>query len=133
MYQKEPSKLNENIYELTATLLACGIDAEKSPIFLQSTVPQHSELCWILSCLCTMNRLSHLPQFKEKSALVKDIQTGLFLYPVLQAADILVHRFVLCMNRNKIKLLIAYFKVYLIFIIERLMCLVVRINCNSFN
>lgn len=90
---QDPTQLRENIFELTATLLACGIDAEKSTIFLQSSIPQHSELCWILSCLCTMNRLSHLPQFKEKSAQVRDVQTGLFLYPVLQAADILIHKY----------------------------------------
>ena len=90
---KEPDQLRENIYELTATLLACGIDENKSKIFLQSTVPQHPELCWILSCLCTMIRLSHLPQFKEKSAQVQNVQAGLFLYPILQAADILVHKY----------------------------------------
>lgn len=89
---QEPAQLRENIFELTATLLACGIDAKKSPIFLQSTVPQHAELSWILSCLCTMPRLSQLPQFKEKSAQVRDIRAGLFLYPVLQAADIMIHK-----------------------------------------
>lgn len=89
---QEPAQLRENIYELTATLLACGIDTKKSPIFVQSSIPQHAELCWILSCLCTMVRLSHLPQFKEKSAQVRDVQTGLFLYPILQAADILIHK-----------------------------------------
>ncbi|XP_031632535.1 tryptophan--tRNA ligase, mitochondrial isoform X2 [Contarinia nasturtii] len=88
----EPAKLRENIYELIATLLACGIDSKKSPIFLQSTVPQHAELCWILSCLCTMPRLSQLPQFKEKSAQVRDVWAGLFMYPVLQAADVLIHK-----------------------------------------
>lgn len=90
---KEADQLRENIYELTATLLACGIDVSKSKIFLQSTIPQQPELCWILSCLCTMIRLSHLPQFKEKSAQVQHVQAGLFLYPILQAADILVHRY----------------------------------------
>lgn len=91
MFQ-EPAQLRENIYELTATLLACGIDTKKAPIFLQSTIPQHAELCWILSCLCTMTRLSNLPQFKEKSAQVRDVQTGLFMYPILQAADIMIHK-----------------------------------------
>lgn len=90
---QEPDQLRENIFELTATLLACGIDEKKAKIFLQSTIPQQPELCWILSCLCTMVRLSNLPQFKEKSEQVKDARAGLFLYPILQAADILVHRY----------------------------------------
>lgn len=85
--------MRENIFELTATLLACGIDVNKANIFLQSTIPQQPELCWILTCLCTMTRLSHLPQFKEKSAQVQHVHAGLFLYPILQAADILVHRY----------------------------------------
>lgn len=89
---QEPLQLRENIFELTASLLACGIDVKKSSIFLQSTVHQHAELFWILSCLCTMPRLSQLPQFKEKSAQVRNVQSGLFLYPVLQAADILIHK-----------------------------------------
>lgn len=91
--------MHENIYELTATLLACGIDVNKTQIFLQSTIPQQPELCWILSCLCTMIRLSHLPQYKEKSAQVHHVKAGLFLYPILQAADILVHRY--SVNRNE--------------------------------
>lgn len=77
---------------MTATLLACGIDPKKSNLFLQSTIPQHAELCWILGCLTTMTRLSNLPQYREKSATVKDIMSGLFTYPVLQSADILIHK-----------------------------------------
>lgn len=77
---------------MTATLLACGIDPQKSTLFLQSTVAQHAELGWIFSCLTTMARLGHLPQYKEKSATVKEIPLGLFVYPVLQAADIMIHK-----------------------------------------
>lgn len=77
---------------MTATLLACGIDPDKATLFLQSTVKQHAELCWILGCLTTMPRLSHLPQYKEKSAKLNDIPLGLFVYPVLQAADILCYK-----------------------------------------
>lgn len=77
---------------MTALLLACGIDPQKSVLFQQSSVPQHSELCWYLGCICTMARLAHLPQFKEKSASLKDIPLGLFVYPVLQAADIMLHK-----------------------------------------
>lgn len=86
------NELTENIFEMTASLLACGIDPKKSTLFLQSAVPQHNELCWIFSCLTTMPRLTNLPQFKEKSATVKNVPTGLFMYPVLQAADILIHK-----------------------------------------
>lgn len=77
---------------MTATLLACGIDPKKTNLFLQSTIPQHAELSWILGCLTTMPRLSNLPQFKEKSSDLKDIFSGLFIYPVLQSADILIHK-----------------------------------------
>lgn len=77
---------------MMATLLACGIDYKKSILFLQSAVGQHSELSWILGCLTTLPRLSHLPQYKEKSKKLKDIPLGLFVYPVLQAADILLYK-----------------------------------------
>lgn len=77
---------------MTATLLACGIDPEKTVLFQQSSIPQHTELCWQLGCTATMARLAHLPQFKEKSAKLKDVPLGLFVYPVLQAADILIYK-----------------------------------------
>ncbi|KAK9743892.1 tRNA synthetases class I (W and Y) [Popillia japonica] len=85
-------ELPQKILEMTATLLACGIDPQKTVLFQQSTVPQHTELYWYLGCISTMARLGHLPQFKEKSANLKDIPLGLFTYPVLQAADILAHK-----------------------------------------
>lgn len=84
--------MRENIFQMTATLLACGIDTNKSNLFVQSTVPQHTELCWIFECLTTMARLAHLPQYKEKSATLKDIPTGLYTYPILQVADCLIHK-----------------------------------------
>lgn len=93
--RKEPKVLRHNTLQMVASLMACGIDPTKSNIFAQSSVPQHAELCWIFTCLTTMARLSHLPQYKEKSAGMKDIPTGLFIYPILQAADILVHKWVL--------------------------------------
>lgn len=73
-------------------MLACGIDPNKSTLFVQSTIKQHAELNWILGCLSTMARLSHLPQYKEKTKKLKDIPLGLFVYPVLQAADILLYK-----------------------------------------
>ncbi|KAJ6646550.1 Tryptophan--tRNA ligase, mitochondrial, partial [Pseudolycoriella hygida] len=106
---QDPQQLKKNILEMTATLLACGIDPNKSTLFLQSTIKQHAELCWIFGCLTTMARLSHLPQYKEKSATVKEIPLGLFVYPVLQAADILIYKLVMqtiefLPKSNKIKI-----------------------------
>lgn len=89
---QEPKELLNNTLQMTATLLACGIDPTKSNLFVQSEVKQHAELCWILGCLTTIPRLSHLPQFKEKSNNLKDVPLGLFIYPVLQAADILLYK-----------------------------------------
>lgn len=77
---------------MTATLIACGIDTKKNILFQQSKVPMHAELCWVLSCITTMARLTHLPQFKEKSESMKNIPLGLYIYPVLQAADILLYK-----------------------------------------
>ncbi|XP_077296719.1 tryptophanyl-tRNA synthetase, mitochondrial [Arctopsyche grandis] len=89
---QNPETLQNNILEITATLLACGIDHNKSILFLQSSVPQHSELAWILGCISTMARLAHLPQFKEKSESMKEVPLGLYIYPVLQGADILLYK-----------------------------------------
>jgi len=87
-----PNILRENIRVMAASLLACGIDPKKCILFQQSTVSAHSELCWILGTLCTVPRLGQLTQYKEKAAKLKEIPLGLFLYPVLQAADILLYR-----------------------------------------
>lgn len=91
---QNPKVLKENSYKICASLLACGIDPEKSTLFLQSSVHQHAELCWILTCITTLARLTHLPQYKEKSAKMKDdkIPLGLFNYPILQAADIMLYK-----------------------------------------
>lgn len=88
----DPTTLRNATLKMTATLLACGICPEKCVLFLQSQVPEHTELCWILNCLITMARLKHQPQFKEKTAKLKDIPMGIFLYPVLQSADILAYK-----------------------------------------
>ncbi|XP_029155537.1 uncharacterized protein LOC114928480 [Nylanderia fulva] len=89
---QDPKKLRENTLVMTATLVACGIDFEKSILFQQSKVPMHTELCWVLSTITTMPRLAHLPQFKEKSESLKNVPLGLYIYPVLQAADILLYK-----------------------------------------
>ncbi|KAL3280904.1 hypothetical protein HHI36_004131 [Cryptolaemus montrouzieri] len=89
---QDPKTLSKNILEMTATLLACGINPDKVLLFQQSMVSTHSEISWLLGCICTMARLNHLPTFKEKSASLKDIPLGLYIYPVLQAADILAYK-----------------------------------------
>ncbi|XP_022178387.1 tryptophan--tRNA ligase, mitochondrial isoform X1 [Myzus persicae] len=85
-------ELKKNVFLMTASLIACGIDPKKSTLFLQSQVPEHTQLSWVLGCLTTMPRLGQLPQFKEKSSTLKDVPLGLYLYPVLQAADILLYK-----------------------------------------
>lgn len=89
---QDPATLRENILVMAACLMACGIDHEKTILFQQSTVAYHTELAWILGCLCTLPRLSKLPQWKEKSKVVKDPGVGLYTYPILQSADILLYK-----------------------------------------
>nr|XP_003707551.2 PREDICTED: tryptophan--tRNA ligase, mitochondrial [Megachile rotundata] len=88
----DPKRLYDNVLTMCATLLACGINPEKSILFQQSTVAMHTQLCWVLGCITTLARLAHLPQFKEKSETLKNVPLGLYIYPVLQAADILLYR-----------------------------------------
>lgn len=89
-------KLRENTWNLAFNLLACGVDINN--IFIQSMVPEHSELNWILSCTCSFGELSRMTQFKDKTQQVKEgnkdafVSAGLFGYPVLQAADILIYK-----------------------------------------
>lgn len=87
-----PPYLRENIFTMAATLLACGIDPSRTTLFVQSAVMEHAEFNWILSSLTTMPRLAQLPQFKEKSKKVRDVPLGLYVYPVLQAADIMLYK-----------------------------------------
>ncbi|XP_054471535.1 tryptophan--tRNA ligase, mitochondrial isoform X2 [Anoplopoma fimbria] len=77
---------------MAASLLACGIDPERAILFQQSQVSEHAELSWILGCLTSMPRLRHLPQWKMKSKLKNEGSVGLYTYPVLQAADILLYK-----------------------------------------
>jgi tryptophanyl-tRNA synthetase len=91
-----PAELRANTERMVIELLACGIDPEKSIVFIQSLVPEHTELCWILGCLCPYGELSRMTQFKDKAEVLESgksfISAGLFTYPVLQAADILIYR-----------------------------------------
>ncbi|ACZ48738.1 tryptophanyl-tRNA synthetase [Anaplasma centrale str. Israel] len=77
---------------LLATYIACGIDPEKSVLFVQSSVPEHSELCWILGCVTPMGWLNRMTQFKDKSRSGCTPNMGLYGYPVLMAADILLYK-----------------------------------------
>ncbi|XP_063888789.1 tryptophan--tRNA ligase, mitochondrial-like isoform X1 [Scylla paramamosain] len=88
---QDPTTLYSQTLAMTASLLACGIDPSRAVVFQQSRVPEHTQLAWVLGCLTTMARLGHLPQYKEKSAMQKEIPLGLYVYPVLQAADILLY------------------------------------------
>jgi tryptophanyl-tRNA synthetase len=92
---QEPAALRRNIRELAAFYLAAGIDPERSTVFVQSHVPAHAELGWILNCLTPMGWLERMTQFKDKAAREGNnrerISTGLFDYPVLMAADIVLY------------------------------------------
>ncbi|HMT14608.1 MAG TPA: tryptophan--tRNA ligase [Aestuariivirga sp.] len=90
---QEPKELTQAILDVTAAYLACGLDPKKSVIFNQSQVPEHAELQWILSCVGRMGWLNRMTQFKDKAGKDKEAASvGLFIYPVLMAADILAYR-----------------------------------------
>lgn len=91
----DPKKLKENTWSMVFQLLACGV--KKENLFIQSMVPEHTELAWILGCVCSYGELSRMTQFKDKSEQLSEkdkdavVSSGLFYYPVLQAADILIY------------------------------------------
>ena len=90
--KQDPGELRKNIRNTVATFIACGIDPEKSIIFNQSTVPAHSEATWLLSCVARMGWLNRMTQFKEKAGKDKEkASIGLYSYPILMAADILLY------------------------------------------
>jgi tryptophanyl-tRNA synthetase len=90
--KQDPKELKNNIRETAATFIACGIDPVKSIIFNQSMVPAHSEAAWILSCVSRVGWLNRMTQFKEKAGKDKEkASIGLYSYPVLMAADILLY------------------------------------------
>jgi len=90
---QDPAELRERTIELSAILLAAGIDPERSTLFLQSHVHEHAELAWVLQCVATTGELSRMTQYKDKTAkgTAASASAGLFTYPVLQAADILLY------------------------------------------
>lgn len=90
---QDPKSLRQNILNTAAFYIACGINPEKSTIFVQSSRPEHSELMWILNSISTMGELSRMTQYKDKTNDSTDKNgVGLFDYPVLMAADILLYR-----------------------------------------
>lgn len=90
--RQDPVKLRQNTLNSYALLMACGIDVEKSILFIQSHVKTHAELSWILGCNTQFGELSRMTQFKDKSQRhADDVNSGLFTYPVLMAADILAY------------------------------------------
>lgn len=91
--RQEPAKLKKNTLDGYAMLLACGVDPKRSIVFIQSQNPHHAELAWALNCHTQFGELSRMTQFKDKSARYADnINAGLFTYPALMAADILLYQ-----------------------------------------
>lgn len=94
----QPDELRRNTMRMMLELVACGLDPERTVLFVQSLVPEHTELAWILGCVTSFGDLTRMTQFKDKSGRVEAeagaglISAGLFTYPVLQAADILIYR-----------------------------------------
>lgn len=91
---QDPAELRRKTLELAAILLAAGIDPARSTLFVQSHVPQHAELAWVLNCFAMFGELRRMTQFKDKAGRQKEasVSVGLFDYPVLQAADILIYQ-----------------------------------------
>lgn len=88
----EPDDLRLRTWEMAVSLLAAGVDPEKCTLFVQSMVPEHTELAWILNTVTPLGELERQTQFKDKSSRQESVPAGLLNYPVLQAADILLYR-----------------------------------------
>ena len=88
---QDPKELRDHILDVAALYLAVGVDPKKSIVFVQSDVPGHAELSWVLTCNSYTGELSRMTQFKDKSKNKESAPTGLFSYPVLMAADILLY------------------------------------------
>jgi tryptophanyl-tRNA synthetase len=89
---KDPVELRESTLNLAALLIACGIDPDRSTLFVQSHVPEHPRLAWVLECMTPYGDLRRMPQYREKSAKEHGFGVALLTYPVLQAADILLYQ-----------------------------------------
>lgn len=90
---QDPEELRQRTLETAALFLACGVDPNQSTLFVQSHIPEHLQLTWVLACLTGMGECSRMTQFKEKSAQHRhNVNVGLFAYPILMAADILLYQ-----------------------------------------
>lgn len=89
--QHDPKELKKNILDTLALYLSCGIDYKKNTIFIQSQIPEHSQLSWILNCYSYHGELKRMTQFKKK-IIKKKIKNGIFTYPILMASDILLYQ-----------------------------------------
>ena len=87
----DPSEMPELVFDMALTLMAAGIDPERATLFVQSDIPQHSELSWIFTTVTPIGDLERMTQYKEKSARLASVPAGLLAYPILQAADILLY------------------------------------------
>ena len=89
----DPAELRDRVYDTLATLLAAGLDADRSILFRQADVQEHAELCWLLSSVTALGELNRMHQFRDKSLSQRElVSAGLLFYPVLQAADVLAYR-----------------------------------------
>src|SRR3981081_3997497 len=88
----DPQDLRTRTSAMALSLLAAGLDASKCPLFVQSRVPEHTELAWIFNTLTPLGELERQTQFKDKASREESVPAGLLNYPVLQAADILLYR-----------------------------------------
>ena len=89
---QKPADLRQRCYSYVAQYLACGIDPQRSTVVIQSHVPEHAELTWILNTITYLGELNRMTQFKDKSKRNKNINLGLYTYPVLMASDILLYQ-----------------------------------------
>ncbi|HEY4928653.1 MAG TPA: tryptophan--tRNA ligase [Acidimicrobiales bacterium] len=87
----DPAELRSRTHETALDLLAAGLDPDRCTLFVQSHVPEHTQMTWLLECTATMGELRRMTQFKEKSEGKESVRVGLFTYPVLQAADIVLY------------------------------------------
>ena len=90
--RQNAAELRNNSRNFIAILMACGLDTDKCTLYIQSHVNAHAQLCWILSCYTYMGEASRMIQFKEKSKINDNVNVGLFTYPILQVADILLYQ-----------------------------------------
>ncbi len=88
----EPDQMPDRVFDLAVSLLAAGLDPDRCTLFVQSAVPEHTELAWILNTVTPLGDLRRMTQFKQKAAREESVNAGLLNYPVLQAADILLYR-----------------------------------------